>query len=132
MGVPNNTRYNEPTWLLGMSADGVLMPSTHLCVLRVYWRHVYAAMTRLKLEGDPFSSSFVKREIARTFYMCLLAYQHGRSLLFYRRRFSSLGNYTLPESAAKQVEPIGSLIRLVDGHLRIKTALIELLEQQGI
>eukprot|EP00965_Chrysotila_dentata_P053097 1762032-Pleurochrysis_carterae.AAC.4 len=114
MGVPDNARYNELTWLFGMTADGVLTPSTHLSVLHIYWRHVYAAMTRLKLDGVPFSTNLIKRERPRTFYTRLLAYQQGRSLCFYRRRFSSLGNYTPPESAAKQVEPIGSL-RLVDG-----------------
>eukprot|EP00965_Chrysotila_dentata_P175641 5798157-Pleurochrysis_carterae.AAC.1 len=33
------------------------MPSTHLSLLRIYWRHVYAAMTRLKLDGAPFSTN---------------------------------------------------------------------------
>eukprot|EP00965_Chrysotila_dentata_P244928 6206251-Pleurochrysis_carterae.AAC.1 len=106
------------------------MPSTHLSLLRIYWRHVYAAMTRLKLDGVPFSTNSVKREISRTFYMRILAYQHSRTLLFYRRRFSSVGNYILPESAVKQIEPIGSL-RPVDGYLRVKAAVKELLEQQG-
>eukprot|EP00965_Chrysotila_dentata_P217704 6190175-Pleurochrysis_carterae.AAC.4 len=58
MGVSNKTKYNkELTWLLGihMSADGLLMPATHLAVLRIYWRHVHGATTLLKFDGDPFT-----------------------------------------------------------------------------
>eukprot|EP00965_Chrysotila_dentata_P036094 1201782-Pleurochrysis_carterae.AAC.1 len=89
MGVSNDTQYNELTWLLGMSADGTLLPPAHVGVVRIFWRHAYAAMTRLKLDGDPFLASNVKREIARTMYMRILAYQQSRLLFFYRRRFSS-------------------------------------------
>eukprot|EP00965_Chrysotila_dentata_P258559 6213263-Pleurochrysis_carterae.AAC.3 len=93
---------SDSTWLLGMSSQGELLPPTHLAIIRLYWRHVYAAMTRLKLDKEPFSTPLVQRSIARTFYSRLLAYQHSLTLKFYRRRYSSTGNYTVTASVCCQ------------------------------
>eukprot|EP00965_Chrysotila_dentata_P074457 2458455-Pleurochrysis_carterae.AAC.1 len=50
----------ELTWLAGVHTTGELLPSTHMAVLRLYWRHVYAAMIRTKFDKEPFSINAAK------------------------------------------------------------------------
>eukprot|EP00965_Chrysotila_dentata_P039666 1318204-Pleurochrysis_carterae.AAC.1 len=88
-------------------------------------------MTRLKFDKEPFSVNAVKAGIARTLYSRLLAYQHSLTIRFYRRRYSSNGNYILPASTAKRFSPFGS-IRLVDGYMTVKAAVLSVLQQQGM
>eukprot|EP00965_Chrysotila_dentata_P068101 2252380-Pleurochrysis_carterae.AAC.2 len=76
----------ELTWLAGLHTTGEQLPSTHLAVIRLYWRHVYAAMPRLKFDKDPFSINAVQTGISHTLYSRLLAYQHSLAIRFYRRR----------------------------------------------
>eukprot|EP00965_Chrysotila_dentata_P034615 1152869-Pleurochrysis_carterae.AAC.1 len=131
MGLDASLIHTELTWLLGMNKTGSLLDSALLAVIRIHWRHVYAAMVRLKYDGETFSPARVKSDIARTFLMRILAYQYGRRLNFYRRRHSHAGNYKLPKSAAQQAQPIGEL-RLSDGMLKVKDAIILVIQQQGI
>eukprot|EP00965_Chrysotila_dentata_P256650 6212617-Pleurochrysis_carterae.AAC.3 len=121
----------ELTWLLGMTKTGQILDPAHLAIIRIYWRHVYAAMVRLKYEGEPFSSARVKSDVARTLLARILAYQYERRLWFSRRRHSHSGGYKLPKSAAKQVQHIGNL-RLTDGTLTVKAFIISAIEQQGV
>eukprot|EP00965_Chrysotila_dentata_P002339 76339-Pleurochrysis_carterae.AAC.8 len=88
MGSNLTGRHPEITWLLGIASNGSFLPPTHLAFLRMYWRDAYAAMDRVKYDGDDFSPNLIQQNIARTFYCRLLVYQHERSLHFYRRRFS--------------------------------------------
>eukprot|EP00965_Chrysotila_dentata_P038809 1289817-Pleurochrysis_carterae.AAC.1 len=113
----------ELTWLAGVHTTGKLLPSTHIAVIRLYWRHVYAAMTRLKFDKEPFSVNVVNTGIACTLYSRLLAYQHSLAIRFYKQRYSSKGNYILPASTAKRFSPFGS-IRLVDGQVTMKAAVL--------
>eukprot|EP00965_Chrysotila_dentata_P207541 6184184-Pleurochrysis_carterae.AAC.1 len=121
----------ELTWLFGLDTKGTLLPSTHLALVRIYWRHFYAAMVRLKYDDDIFSPSLVKQNIAHTFYSGILAFQHDRLRRYFRRRFSHQDNYRLPKSEATRLKPIGEL-RLSDGRLSIKPAILLLLQQQNI
>eukprot|EP00965_Chrysotila_dentata_P091123 3008659-Pleurochrysis_carterae.AAC.1 len=114
---------NELTWLAGIHISGELLPPTHLAIIRLCWRHVYAAMTRQKFDMEPLSISSVKTNISRTLYSRLLAYQHLLTIRFYRRRYSATGNYILPASAAHRFSPFGS-IRLVDGKVTLKAAVL--------
>eukprot|EP00965_Chrysotila_dentata_P005478 179796-Pleurochrysis_carterae.AAC.1 len=116
MGLDTSQIHTELTWLLGMNTTGSLLDPAHLAVIRIHWRHVYAAMVRLKYDGEAFSPARVKSDIARTFLTRIMAYQYERRLSFFRRRHSHAGNYKLPKSAAKQAQPIGEL-RLSDGML---------------
>mmetsp|Transcript_25783 Transcript_25783/g.56517 ORF Transcript_25783/g.56517 Transcript_25783/m.56517 type:complete len:209 (-) Transcript_25783:513-1139(-) len=92
MGTNLSEIHVELTWLLGIDTNGNILPSTHLALIRIYWRHVYAVMVRVKYDGDKFSLKQVKQSIARTFYSRVLAFQHERSLHFFRRPFSHHGN----------------------------------------
>eukprot|EP00965_Chrysotila_dentata_P253582 6211316-Pleurochrysis_carterae.AAC.4 len=80
MGTAESVTDCELLWLLGMTPKGELLPSTHEAVIRLYWRHVYAAMTRLKFDNEPFSVNW--KQIL----------QHG--------------DFVLPASAAKQASTI--------------------------
>eukprot|EP00965_Chrysotila_dentata_P123514 4082806-Pleurochrysis_carterae.AAC.1 len=80
---------------------------------------------------EPLSISSVQTNISRTLYSRLLAYQHLLAIRFYRRRYSATGNYILPASAAHRFSPFGS-IRLVDGKVTVKAAVLSVLQQQGI
>eukprot|EP00965_Chrysotila_dentata_P220246 6191658-Pleurochrysis_carterae.AAC.1 len=131
MGTGRTSLHNELTWLFGIDSKGTLLPATHLALVRIYWRHVYAAMVRNKYDGDVFSPNLVKQNIARTFHSRILAFQHARLIRYFRRRFSHHGNYMLPKSEANRVKPLGEL-RLSDGHLTIKSSITLLLRQQNI
>eukprot|EP00965_Chrysotila_dentata_P156644 5175309-Pleurochrysis_carterae.AAC.1 len=131
IGTDPLTIHTELTWLLGIDNTGKLLPATHLAILRIYWKHVYAAMVRVKYDGDVFSASMVTQNIARSFYSRILAYQHVRLLHFFKRRFSNHGKYRLPQTEATRMAPIGTL-RLVDGSLQVKQHIITLLQQQNI
>eukprot|EP00965_Chrysotila_dentata_P090927 3000991-Pleurochrysis_carterae.AAC.2 len=44
---------------MGVHTNGELLPSTHMAIIRLYWRHVDAAMTRLKFDKElSLSTSF--------------------------------------------------------------------------
>eukprot|EP00965_Chrysotila_dentata_P015854 524659-Pleurochrysis_carterae.AAC.1 len=58
---------------------------------------------------EPVSISAIQTSISRTIYSRLLAHQHLLTIRFYRRRYSSTGNYTLPASAAARFAPFGSI-----------------------
>eukprot|EP00965_Chrysotila_dentata_P160258 5292261-Pleurochrysis_carterae.AAC.2 len=131
MGTKKLSTHPELTWLLGLDAKGSLLPSTHLALLRIYWRHVYAAMVRVKYDNEEFSCRLVNQNIARTFFSRILAHKHGHFLRFSRRRFSHQGKFKLSRLEATQIEPIGTL-RLSDGHITIKKSIIDLLQQQNI
>eukprot|EP00965_Chrysotila_dentata_P045819 1522825-Pleurochrysis_carterae.AAC.3 len=110
---------------------GQLLDPAHHAIIRIHWRHVYAAMVRLKYDGEAFSQARVKSDIARTFLARILAYQYKKRLCFFRRQHSYSGKYRLPKSAAQQIQSIGDL-RLSDGTLTVKAAVIAVIEQQGI
>eukprot|EP00965_Chrysotila_dentata_P099130 3277612-Pleurochrysis_carterae.AAC.1 len=131
MGTNSLTIHTELTWLLGIDNTGKLLPATHLAIVRIYWKHVYAAMVRVKYDGDVFSASMVTQNIARSFYSRILAYQQVRLLHFFKRRFSHHGKYRLPQTEATRMAPIGTL-RLADGSLQVKQRIITLLQQQNI
>eukprot|EP00965_Chrysotila_dentata_P170426 5625245-Pleurochrysis_carterae.AAC.1 len=131
MGLDTSLIHPELTWLLGMTKTGQLLDPAHHAVIRIHWRHVYAAMVRLKYDGEAFSPARIKTDIARTFLTRIMAYQYERRLWFYRRRHSHAGNHRLPKSAAQQVKAIGEL-RLSDGTLTVKTSVKSVIEQQGI
>jgi len=114
-----------------MTKTGSLLDPAHHAIIRIHWRHVYAAMARLKYDGETFSPARIKSDIARTFLARILAFQYEKRLCFFRRRHSHAGNYRLPRSAAQQAEPIGDL-RLADGLLTVKTSVISVIQQQGI
>eukprot|EP00965_Chrysotila_dentata_P038471 1278411-Pleurochrysis_carterae.AAC.2 len=128
MGTNESSTHPELTWLLGLDAKGSLLPPAHLALVRIYWRHVYAAMVRVKYDNEEFSSRLVNQNIARTFFSRILAYKHDSLLRFSRRRFSHHGKYKLPRSEAIKIEPI-CMLRLSDGHLTIKQSIIHLLQQ---
>eukprot|EP00965_Chrysotila_dentata_P065276 2163201-Pleurochrysis_carterae.AAC.1 len=44
MGLDTSQIHTELTWLLGMNKTGSLLDPAHLAVIRIHWRHVYAAM----------------------------------------------------------------------------------------
>eukprot|EP00965_Chrysotila_dentata_P104724 3459002-Pleurochrysis_carterae.AAC.1 len=131
MGLNTSLIHPELTWLLGMTKTGQLLDPAHHAIIRIHWRHVYAAMVRLQYDGEAFSQARVKSDIARTFLSRILAYQYEKRLCFYRRRHSHAGNYRLPKSAAQQVKSLGDL-RLSDGTLLVKADVIAVIEQQGI
>eukprot|EP00965_Chrysotila_dentata_P190622 6174008-Pleurochrysis_carterae.AAC.1 len=131
MGTHPLAIHIELTWLLGTDNKGKLLPATHLAILRIYWKHVYAAMVRAKYDGDMFSASVVTQNIARSFYCRILAYQHMCLLHFFKRRFSHHGKCMLPQTEAKQMAPIG-ILRLGNGSLEVKQRIINLLQQQNI
>eukprot|EP00965_Chrysotila_dentata_P123442 4079643-Pleurochrysis_carterae.AAC.1 len=131
MGTSPHAVHSELTWLLGIDNKGALLSATHLAILRIFWRHVYAAMVCVKYDGDTFLPNLGTQSIARTFYSRILAFQHARLLCFFGRRFSYHGNYKLPESEATRFAPIGNL-RLTDGSLTVKQRIIYLLQQQNI
>eukprot|EP00965_Chrysotila_dentata_P202393 6181098-Pleurochrysis_carterae.AAC.2 len=63
----------ELTWLLGMTKIGQLLSPACLAIIRIHWKHaVYAAMVRLKYDGDAFSSARVKADTARIFLVRIL------------------------------------------------------------
>eukprot|EP00965_Chrysotila_dentata_P136303 4506716-Pleurochrysis_carterae.AAC.2 len=68
MGSTEHVAITELTWNLGMNSKRELLPSTHQAVLRLFWRHVYAAISRLKFGKEPFSANLVKRDITSTLY----------------------------------------------------------------
>eukprot|EP00965_Chrysotila_dentata_P092591 3055470-Pleurochrysis_carterae.AAC.1 len=131
MGLDASLIHPELTLLLGMTKTGSLLDPAHLAIIRIQWRHVYAAMVRLKYDGEAFSQARVKSDIARTFLSRILAYQREKRLCFFRRRHSHAGNYRLTKSAAQQLRSIGDL-RLSDGMLLVKTEVIAVIEEQGI
>eukprot|EP00965_Chrysotila_dentata_P107585 3554459-Pleurochrysis_carterae.AAC.2 len=88
-------------------------------------------MVRLKFDGNAFSSSRVRTDIARTLLSRIPAFQHERRLSFCRKRHSHDANYKLPKSAAIRASPIGKL-RLADGLLSVKASLVAVIEQQGV
>eukprot|EP00965_Chrysotila_dentata_P257916 6213043-Pleurochrysis_carterae.AAC.1 len=130
-GLDPSLIHPELTWLLGMTKAGRLLDPAYHAIIRIHWRHVYAAMVRVKYDGETFSPSRIKSDIARTFLTRILAYQYERRMWFFKRRHSHAGNYRLPESAARQVQHIGDL-RLTDGAFTVKTAVIHVIEQQGV
>jgi len=131
MGTDRTTLHNELTWLFGIDSKGTLLHATHLALVRIYWRHVYAAMVRNKYDDDVLSPNLVNQNIARTFHNRILAFQHALLIRYFRRRFSHQGNYMLPKSEANKVKPLGEL-RLSDGQLTIKPSIILLFRQQNI
>eukprot|EP00965_Chrysotila_dentata_P188740 6172922-Pleurochrysis_carterae.AAC.1 len=131
MDLDTSLIHQELTWLLEMTKTGQLLDPAHHAIIRIHWRHVYAAMVRLKYNGKVFSSARVKTDIARTFLTRILAYQYERQLCFFCRRHSHAGNYKLPKSAAKQIQSTGTL-RLWDRTLTVKASIIAAIEQQGI
>eukprot|EP00965_Chrysotila_dentata_P072646 2400934-Pleurochrysis_carterae.AAC.1 len=80
MGTDTSEIHAELTWLLGITNKGALLPSTHLATLRSYWKHVYAAMVRVKYDEDKFSLNLVKQNIARALYSRILAYKQEHLL----------------------------------------------------
>eukprot|EP00965_Chrysotila_dentata_P048098 1595470-Pleurochrysis_carterae.AAC.1 len=126
-----STIHVELTWLFGVDTRGTLLPPTHLALLRIYWRHVYAAMVKVKHDGDIFSPNLVIQNIARTFYSRILAFQHDRYIRYSRRRFSYQGNYLLPKSEVVKLKPIGEL-RRTDGRILVKPTIINIFQQQNI
>eukprot|EP00965_Chrysotila_dentata_P027858 925877-Pleurochrysis_carterae.AAC.1 len=109
MGLDASLIHPELTWLLGMTKAGSLLDPAYHAIIRIHWRHVYAAMVRLKYDGEAFSQARFKSDIARTFLSRVLAYQYKKRLCFFRRRYSHAGNYRLPKSAAQQIRAIGEL-----------------------
>eukprot|EP00965_Chrysotila_dentata_P200735 6180142-Pleurochrysis_carterae.AAC.1 len=120
MGLDILLIQTELTWLLGMTKTGQLLPTAYLAVIRIHWRHVYAAMVRQRIDGDAFSSTRVTTDIARIFLSRIIAYQHELRLRFFKQRYSHDENYKLPKAAAIQVEHVGNL-RLTDGTLFVKS-----------
>eukprot|EP00965_Chrysotila_dentata_P166947 5512486-Pleurochrysis_carterae.AAC.1 len=131
MGTDPPAIHTKLTWLIGIDNKGKLLPATRLAILRIYWKHVYAAMVRVRYDGHVFVSLVVTQNIARSFYSRILAYQHTRLLHSFKRRFSHHGKYRLPQTEATRMAPNGTL-RLMDGSLTVKQGIINLLQQQNI
>ena len=96
-----------------------------LCILRLYWRVVYRHMVRYLLNGTPFHSRNVQRDLCREFMEAILSYQSERRN-FYHSRVDTARTEVLPLKAAKAVASLGNL-DVNTGDLEVRQPIVDIL-----
>ena len=119
---------NTLMWF-GVDANGSILPSPTLSLIRITWRVYYRNLTRVSQEKEIFSPNRVIRETAQLFASRMQAKQ-GEKRRFFNSRIHTTKKYILPNKAVLQMEPIGSLDP-TNGEIEFNHDLVELMKAQG-
>ena len=87
-------------------------------------------MTRLEIEGTPFYSPVVCKDLCCEIMSSILAYQSERRTFYLSHKYTSRPE-VLPKSAANKVASLGDL-DVHTGTLSIKQELVDLLQEYEV
>jgi hypothetical protein len=118
------------TWVFGLNTDKKLLPSPCRALIRIMWRTIYIHMTKQEAELKKFHVPSVVKEIYRRFMARILAYQKRRHE-FYVLRVNTKLPCKLPNSAAKEISPVGDL-DCDNGALTIKKDIQKIMKQNKV
>jgi len=130
LGHDDSLIHTNPLLSLGFNLDSqgkVWKDKVVLTIMRLYWRVIYRHMTKLRMEGTPFHSPAVERDLCRAFMSCILSYQSARRSHYLKHLYTSKTEI-LPEAAAKQVESLG-VLDVLTGVLTVHKPIVNILSE---
>ena len=130
MGTSTSDIKGIQTWVFGLNTDKKLLPSPCRALIRIMWRTIYIHMTKQEAELKKFHVPSVVKEIYRRFMARILAYQKRRHE-FYVLRVNTKLPCKLPNSAAKEISPVGDL-DCDNGALTIKKDIQKIMKQNKV